>query len=164
VLDRSSTRCCQAPRQEPGACRCLILLDGPPTRRDERRGPGDRISSTPYATPSSAIAPSERPVRRLRSFEGGTIPSPRASGTCGPPSSPGSLNKQIAAEFGTSEATVTEQRGQVMLKMRAGSVAQLPDASEFLPIPGAEPNQGRVDVWFLGPLVWTLAGQNSHGQ
>jgi FixJ family two-component response regulator len=37
----------------------------------------------------------------------------------------GLLNKQITAEFGATEATVKEQRGQVMLKMQAGSLADL---------------------------------------
>jgi len=37
----------------------------------------------------------------------------------------GRLSKQIAAEFGTSEATVKEQRAQVMQKMQAHSVIAL---------------------------------------
>jgi FixJ family two-component response regulator len=44
----------------------------------------------------------------------------------------GSLNKQIAAELGTSEATVKAHRAQLMHKMQAESVAQLVRIAEGL--------------------------------
>src|SRR6058998_3664190 len=45
------------------------------------------------------------------------------------------LNKQIAAELGTSEITVKVHRGQVMQKMQADSLASLVRMSERLGIP-----------------------------
>jgi len=42
----------------------------------------------------------------------------------------GLLNKQIAAQFHTSEATVKAHRAQLMRKMEAGSVAQLVRVTE----------------------------------
>jgi FixJ family two-component response regulator len=50
----------------------------------------------------------------------------------------GRLNKQIAADFGTSEATVKEQRGHVMLKMQAGSLAELVRITARLGIASSE--------------------------
>jgi FixJ family two-component response regulator len=47
----------------------------------------------------------------------------------------GLLNKQIASELGTSEITVKIQRGNMMRKMQAGSVADLVKMSERLKRP-----------------------------
>jgi FixJ family two-component response regulator len=48
----------------------------------------------------------------------------------------GKLNKQIAAEFGTGEVTVKEQRAKVMLKMQAASFAELVRFAVHLEITG----------------------------
>ena len=104
--------------------------------RTERHGAGDLRRRAAEADMSAGVvfvvdddAAIRHSLRRLITSVGSTVevfPSARAFLEARRPDAPGCLLLDvIAGELGTSEATVKEQRGHVMAKMQAGSVADL---------------------------------------
>ena len=53
----------------------------------------------------------------------------------------GLLNKQIAAQSGTSEKTVKAHRAQVMRKMQAQSLPDLVRMAQRLTVPAPQPSE-----------------------
>ena len=73
----------------------------------------------------------------------------------------GRLNKQIAAELGTSEKTVKVHRSRVMSKMQAASLAELVRSVERLS--RAHGGEGLTGAWALDPRE-TLDDSPAHNR
>jgi FixJ family two-component response regulator len=58
----------------------------------------------------------------------------------------GLANKQIAAEIGTTEATVKVHRSQLMKKMGAGSLPELVRMADKIGIPGSSDKVQAINV------------------
>ena len=56
----------------------------------------------------------------------------------------GWLNKQIAADLGTSEITIKVHRGSIMRKMQAESLADLVRMAGRLGLPAVQPSSSRT--------------------
>jgi FixJ family two-component response regulator len=100
----------------------------------------DLLDAIRHAIDRDRVARAERhELAELRRRYGSLTPRERdvMAGVIG-----GLLNKQIAADLGTSEVTVKEQRGHVMHKMQAGSVAELVRTAARLGIAPAARREG----------------------